>query len=1072
MNRAVLICAVTILTGIIFPGPLSAQQGGKAYRHSYSETQAPTLPDQARNGRARSVSTGQSKASNKSAAAWKLSDEAWYLYENPKSNADLKEAVRKYEKALSIFGKEKNLDGMAWVFNNLGLVYLYRGQNDKAEELFRKAVKAAREVGNLQVQAFSLINIGTVRWTRGQLDLSEKQYKEGLAAARKGGHRKPEAFALYNLADVLRDRGRYAEAEGYLNKALEIYKQIDNKRGVGDSLNLLGWIHHKWTRHKSAKEYYMKSLEMAASIQSPSLEGLVLNNIGLLFYDLGDYANAADTFEKSLSIGEKLRDPNLKGWGFNNLGLVYHTWGQYVNANDFYKKGLAWAIKRESLRDEALGYNNLGTLYQEWGQYGKAVDHFSKAGAMWQKIGEPQEEGRTLLNMGQIYSFRGENDKALNTFKQGLSKWDSIGISIAWPKDLIGNVYMDMGELQKAEPFVKESGFWESMGRLNLLKKNYTAAGKNYEDLLKVGKENRSASQLFTAYTGLGTAHEAMGEDLKAAEYYGKAVTFTEDLRSMLTKAQREKFFDVKVGGFYRTAPYEGLARVLMKLKRPLQSFRESEYTKARIFAESISRWTKGMSLDVPADVLKQDALLNDQLAALKRSRQKAYKERNKELIRSLEPAINEAEKKLTDHVNMLREKYKLFAATKYPEPMELKETALGTDEWVLAYEVTDSALLIYLSHGKNQVKGIYRPIRREELEKLIRDFRKPLEMSRDDRLEEKLASFDLVAARKLADILVADILDHLPEGSPVIVVPDDSLAVLPFEILILSDKARIVTDKGFPRVVDARFFGDRNPISYYQSVTALTLVRLFGKRKKTGQRLLIMSDPVFGPEDERMSNFRQPTTIRLMGAFSERLMDIKSETGLPIERLPLTAELGENLKDLYPGETDLYTGMYATKPTLFKLPLARYRSMVFATHGYLGTNLPGVREPALILTNTDKARDKDGFLRMSEVMGLQMNADMVALTACQTGLGRRISGEGTMGMGRAFQHAGAKAVLMSLWSVAEKPSVLLVESFFRHLKDGKSKLSALKLAGKEIREKGYDHPFFWAPFILVGEVN
>jgi CHAT domain-containing protein len=145
---------------------------------------------------------------------------------------------------------------------------------------------------------------------------------------------------------------------------------------------------------------------------------------------------------------------------------------------------------------------------------------------------------------------------------------------------------------------------------------------------------------------------------------------------------------------------------------------------------------------------------------------------------------------------------------------------------------------------------------------------------------------------------------------------------------------------------------------------------------------------------------------------------------------------------------------------------------VVFATHGYFGRDLPGIQEPVLVLTLLDQPKDQDGFLRLSEVMGLKINADIVALTACQTGLGRHISGEGTMGMGRAFQYAGAKSVLMSLWSVSETSSVKLVESFFKHLKEGKSKLEALRLARKEIRDAGYDHPFFWAPFILVGEVR
>jgi CHAT domain-containing protein len=100
------------------------------------------------------------------------------------------------------------------------------------------------------------------------------------------------------------------------------------------------------------------------------------------------------------------------------------------------------------------------------------------------------------------------------------------------------------------------------------------------------------------------------------------------------------------------------------------------------------------------------------------------------------------------------------------------------------------------------------------------------------------------------------------------------------------------------------------------------------------------------------------------------------------------------------------------------------------------------------------------------------MNAVILALTACRSDLGKRTAGEGTMGMGRAFQYAGARSVLMSLWSVSEVASVNLVKGFFRGLKDGKSKSEALASAKDEIRRKGFDHPFFWAGFILVGESN
>jgi CHAT domain-containing protein len=168
-----------------------------------------------------------------------------------------------------------------------------------------------------------------------------------------------------------------------------------------------------------------------------------------------------------------------------------------------------------------------------------------------------------------------------------------------------------------------------------------------------------------------------------------------------------------------------------------------------------------------------------------------------------------------------------------------------------------------------------------------------------------------------------------------------------------------------------------------------------------------------------------------------------------------------------------LYTGLKANKGAFLKniAPnLGDYSKIVFATHGYFGKGLPGINEPVLVFTLVPPGTD--GYLRMSEVMGLRMNADVVALTACQTGLGKTISGEGTMGMGRAFQYAGAKSVLMSLWSVDEAASINLVESFFGHLRDGKNKTESLRLARDGIRKAGYDHPFFWSAFILVGETS
>ena len=475
-----------------------------------------------------------------------------------------------------------------------------------------------------------------------------------------------------------------------------------------------------------------------------------------------------------------------------------------------------------------------------------------------------------------------------------------------------------------------------------------------------------------------------------------------------------------------------------------------------------------------------KDRELNDQLAALKKKRQEAYEKSNQDIITAIEPQFREKEGEFEVHVKMLREKYPLFAATKYPQPCDLAETALTKNEWVLAYHVTDPGIIIYLTRGKEIKKALFKPISRGELDSLVLKFRKPLEIvPGKDNFDEKLKSFDLVAGKKLSDLLLSDILESLPEQIPLIVVPDDSLGMLPFEMLVLNNKGVIKTDKDLPYVSGAVFFGDRNLISYCQSVTALTLGRIYAKSKGKESGLLAIADPVFTEKDDRTAKApkkQAPTGVLaslykrlgLMAAEDNELMG-----GLKFPRLHLTGELAKALAALGKKNAKVYTGFEASKSNFLEKiapQLNRYDEVVFATHGYFGKDLPGIMEPVLVLTLVPPGTD--GYLKMTEVMGLNMNADIVALTACQTGLGKRTAGEGTMGMGRAFQYAGARSVLMSLWSVSELQSVNLVKSFFRNMKDGKNKLEALALARGEIRKKGFDHPFFWAGFILVGERN
>ena len=387
------------------------------------------------------------------------------------------------------------------------------------------------------------------------------------------------------------------------------------------------------------------------------------------------------------------------------------------------------------------------------------------------------------------------------------------------------------------------------------------------------------------------------------------------------------------------------MARALQKAGKPEQSLKESEGTKARSFAESLSRRSENISLDVPKDVVERDADINNRLAALSQGLQKAYEKGSKDAIESFEKQVKEVREERDRHINKLRTEYPLFAATKYPQPMGIEHTALKDNEWVLGYDVSDSGLLVYLTRGKQLVKSLFKPIPEKQLEDLVQKCRRAMETGPEESIMEKVKSFDFASGKKLADLLLADILPDLPKDAPLIIIPDGPLGVVPFEMLVLNDGGKVHTDKTIPYVTGAEFFGDRNPISYYQSITALTLARTLGKQQKPGDRTLAMVDPVFSPDDARLVKAATEKRRAMLDKLtSEKLMSFKTELALEIPRLPLTTQLGESLKKADPAKTDLYEGMNAQKSELLQKDLKPYHSVVFGLTDISGRTSPEFR--------------------------------------------------------------------------------------------------------------------------------
>jgi len=428
---------------------------------------------------------------------------------------------------------------------------------------------------------------------------------------------------------------------------------------------------------------------------------------------------------------------------------------------------------------------------------------------------------------------------------------------------------------------------------------------------------------------------------------------------------------------------------------------------------------------------------------------------------------IRKSEEEIRQFSAMLEKQYPRYASVRRPHPVRLKEAAIRPDEYVVLFDVLDQGVGARVIKGKEIVYGSYRKWDSTKLQDAVKRFRSPL-------AEARLSGFEAALGKELYSGLLAGALEKIPAGAAITIVPDGILCLLPFEALVVEGKPVWKESQWGPYPDGLTYLFDRHPVTYQQSVTALTLERTLPRKEPAGDRLLVIADPVFGADDKRAAGAGPGDTqdgdksffVGLMSALAEN-----GDKGFKVERLPTTGKMAQSLKGLYGDQCELYTGLQANKDLFLRKlapELSKFRWMVFATHGFADENAPGIMEPFLLLSLVPEGTD--GFLKMTDVLGLEIAADLVAVTACQSGFGRYVSGEGIMSLGRAFQCAGAKASLVSLWSVAEISSVSLVERFFGHLKEGKAKAVAWHAARKELRKAGFEHPFFWASFVMVGQ--
>jgi CHAT domain-containing protein len=826
-----------------------------------------------------------------------------------------------------------------------------------------------------------------------------------------------EAEIRFELGQVYSELGLFSEALKQLDKVLGLYKEVSNTTGQIHTLLVMAYIYSNLKDYENWIATVGLAEGLGSNLNSPNIQLLILDMSAHLYMELGNPVEALQRSLEALQISKLISKPIESG----QLVLIGH-------------------------------------LYYGMGEYAKALDCFERGFKLAKEISDPTCMLQHLLGMAHAFFIREQYEDALRPSREAL---------------------------EIARKSKSKSGEESALALLSLVlteEKNYEAALQAAKERLELAQISKSSKLIRGAYGDLGYVYLGMGDYAEAVEAYKKAIVQVELLRGEIEYDVHKTGFLAKEL-FFGVSPYDGIVEAFYNLyftnaQNRMQFGEEAllfaEKSKARVWMEQlISKRAKLIFGDIPLELLKELDLLNKQAlnAEYEYERTSTGYRIPDEEIEKKAGAREIASEKLRSFLEKLQNEYPRFGLL-WPglSADRLSKLAIRDGETLIVYKVgwfRVYAWVIQKTGDRNEIQRFIRlPIKAGEIEKIVMKLLLPFK-------KLKYEDFDTKTSAELFDKILKPVLDGISVFKHLTIIPDGVLNVVPFELL--------VTDIGYENNPKKTYFlADKFLLSYYPSAAMLNFNRrLIAQTLPPQGSLFAVGDPICGPEDNRLDqsqiSFLLESAKKYESEFTLRGSRFRKgveDKGYTFDRLRHSGLEVQKIRDIFgnsPGDKEVLVGFDASEGYIKSRDLTKYRYLHFALHGILAFDVPYLMEPALVLA-IDPDGKEDGFLTLTEINELKLNADLVTLSACKTGLGQRVAGEGVIGLSRAFINAGARAVLVSLWEVADDSTALFMEEFYRLISLGEEKVGALAEAKQRLRQMGYKNPYFWAPFILIGD--
>jgi CHAT domain-containing protein len=470
------------------------------------------------------------------------------------------------------------------------------------------------------------------------------------------------------------------------------------------------------------------------------------------------------------------------------------------------------------------------------------------------------------------------------------------------------------------------------------------------------------------------------------------------------------------------------------------------------------------------ATLIEQLAAVRKKLAAKAQARTKFLSGNpNPAQLAALEKEIQTISEKYDSLETQIRSQHRKFATLTRPQPATLKDSQqqLDDDTLLLEYALGNKRSYAWVV-SQNSIKS-FELAPREQIEKVVWQLRETLTEDRKDKNENPLQAQSRMqqqysnASSELSKLIIAPVASVL-SAKRLVIIPDGALQLIPFASLpVAGPESSLITD---------------HEIIYFPSASILTLQRReLANRKPAAHAVAVLANPVFQPDDERVTEARKKKSEQdALAQSTNQRRDIKSalrDVGVDqLTRLPYSNQEAAAIMNVAPkGEVLSKLGFEATRAAALSPELSKYKIIHFATHGILDLQHPELS--AIVLSLVDKnGAPQDGYLFLHDIYNLNLPAELVVLSACQTGIGKQVKGEGLIALTRGFMYAGAARLVASLWKVDDAATAALMKEFYKEMFVN-SKKPAAALQAAQIYMRGtrrWNSPVYWAGFFIQGE--